>query len=220
MFWRSLRTLLFVTPCPCCGRHARTLLCADCQRQLQACQLKKTLLPGRGLFPLFVWGTYAGPLKRAIAHLKYDQQPELGVLLGQWLGHAWLEQPNPPSTSMIVVPIPLHPDKQKERGFNQAELIARGFCRVTGLPLAPNGLIRQKNTTAMFELSLADRQRNVMNAFRVGSGLKRHHQVLLCDDIYTTGTTVQAAAQTLQYSNISVCGVITIAATPQRRPRD
>ncbi|MDG2990755.1 ComF family protein [Candidatus Synechococcus calcipolaris G9] len=215
MFWRSLRTLLFVNPCPCCGRRSPALICGHCQRQLQTCQLKSSLLNGRGLFPLFAWGSYGGPLKRAIAHLKYDQHPELGVLFGQWLAESWLANPTRPTGAITVVPIPLHPEKLKQRGFNQAELIARGFCRITGLPLAPQGLIRQKNTLAMFQLSLADRQRNAMNAFRLGSGLKRHHHVLLCDDIYTTGTTVQTAAQTLQSHNISVCGVIVVAATPQ-----
>lgn len=219
MLWRSLRTLLFVNSCPCCGRRSPTLICVDCQRQLQTCQLKSSHLSERGLFPLIAWGSYAGPLKRAIAHLKYDQHPELGVLLGQWLAESWLNHPTLPTGAITVVPIPLHPEKLKLRGFNQAELIARGFCRTTGFPLAPHGLTRQKNTAAMFELSLADRQRNIMNAFRLGSGLKTHHQVLLCDDIYTTGTTIQAAAQTLQSHSISVCGVVVVAATPQGNHR-
>jgi predicted amidophosphoribosyltransferase len=117
---------------------------------------------------------------------------------------------------IIVVPIPLHPEKLKTRGFNQAELIARGFCRVTGYSLQNSGLVRVKNTQPMFGLNSQERQENIQSAFALG---KQFHSrfpqtpVLLIDDIYTTGVTAKEAATVLRQQGIEVLGIGAIASS-------
>ncbi len=112
----------------------------------------------------------------------------------------------------------MHLDKQRQRGFNQAELIARSFCRHTGLPLLAQGLQRTQATQAQFELSPAERQRNVAQAFAIGPTLhqKRRQKrnpppVLLLDDIYTTGATIGAIAQVLTAAQIPIAGIVVVA---------
>jgi ComF family protein len=163
------------------------------------------------------WGEYSGTLKRAIASLKYENHPELARPLGQWLAESWLKAPLS-RQSVTVVPIPLHPTKAAQRGFNQAELIARSFCEATGLPLKRDGLARIQATEAQFSLSPQAREQNLAAAFALGQDFVRQRPigtVLLVDDIYTTGATVRSAAKVLRQQQISVCGVAAVAIAGQ-----
>ena len=157
---------------------------------------------------------YGGVLKRAIATLKYDKKTQVAQMLGSWLAEAWLNSPFT-ANQPIVTPIPLHATKLSERGFNQAELLARSFCQVTGLKLRSQGLERTRHTARQFELSGKEREQNLAGAFQLGSDFLHHRptrSVLILDDIYTTGATARSAAHTLRQAGIEVCGVVAIAA--------
>jgi ComF family protein len=131
------------------------------------------------------------------------------------LGQAWLKSPAATRTKKLtVVPIPLHPTKLQQRGFNQAELITRSFCEFTGYKEQPLGLERVRETKAQFGLSRQEREQNLTDAFVVSKSLLKHPSalpVLLVDDIYTTGATVRSAAQTLRRQGIEVYGLVAIA---------
>jgi ComF family protein len=205
--------------CPLCQRPTGKVFCVDCTRQLQRCQLSDRQIPSTEEIPVFAWGIYGGTLKRAIAALKYDKKPQIAQPLGFWLAEAWLNFPSA-SNQPIVTPIPLHASKLKDRGFNQAELLARSFCQVTGLKLRSQGLERARHTIRQFELSGKEREQNLAGAFQLGSDFLHRHParpVLLLDDIYTTGATARSAAQTLRQAGIEVCGVVAIAAALQRK---
>lgn len=214
--------LFLQSNCPLCDRPAKNECCPSCQRQLQRCQLPNSGQFWQGELPVFVWGSYGGNLKRAIAALKYDNQPQLAEPLGGWLASAWRQFPiTPRPKSLIVVPIPLHPKKRQKRGYNQAELIARRFAQVTGYSHQPHGLERVRETEAQFGLSGQAREQNLVGAFTVGKSLVRHSHtpVLLVDDIYTTGATARSAAQALRQQGIPVCGLVAMAApTATARP--
>jgi ComF family protein len=212
---KGLLSLLLQDACPLCDRPAAEPICTYCQQQLKSCQLKSPSQFWSGEPPLFAWGAYSGKLKQAIATLKYDRHPQIGEVMGTWLAEAWLRSSlcakNQPLT---VVPIPLHPKKQQERGFNQAESIARGFCQVTGDRLQPRGLQRVRDTQAMFGLRAWERENNLKNAFSLGQRPQAHRPnspVLLVDDIYTTGTTVKEAAKLLRSQKIPVFGAVTLS---------
>ncbi len=176
-------------------------------------ELRQRHVYWQGQVPLFPWGIYRQDLKRAIATLKYNGRPELGNVLGEWLALAWHTSQIVDALPLQVVPIPLHTDKLKARGFNQAEIIAASFCRALELPLISHGLVRQRATQSMFQLTAAQRQANIQQAFTVGRGLKPQRWILLCDDIYTTGATARAAAETLQAAGYRVLGMISVAVT-------
>lgn len=211
----NLLSLLFFPQCPLCQRPAKNVFCHDCTRQLKRQSLSNPRLFWQGELPLFVWGNYGGVVKRAIASLKYDRHPNIAKPLGHWLGEAWLNASISPRTPKItVIPIPLHSSKLKQRGYNQAELIARSFCQYTGLKLQVQGLERVRDTTAQFGLKRSERLENLEKAFRVRKELLRRltaSPVLLLDDIYTTGATVSSAAKTLQQQGIQVWGVVAVA---------
>lgn len=209
----GLADLLLQAQCPLCQRTTAEIFCQDCQRQVQRCQLPSPTWTQQDQLPVFAWGRYNGALRRAIAAFKYENKPHLSRPLAQWLAHAWLGVTNQ-ATAFTVVPIPMHPDKQRQRGFNQAELLATHFCEQTRLPLKAQGLLRSRETAAQFQLSAGDREHNLADAFSLGAAFRKRSpsgSVLLLDDIYTTGATARSAAQTLRRHGIRVHGLIVLA---------
>ncbi|MBW4663033.1 MAG: ComF family protein [Chroococcus sp. CMT-3BRIN-NPC107] len=212
-----LLNLFLENRCPLCDRSTDTEFCLDCTKQLQRCQLAHSHKLEQQKLPVFAWGNYQGTLKRAIAALKYQNQPQIAHPLGTWLADAWLKSQFA-TNQVVVIPIPLHANRQKQRGYNQATLIAESFCSATGLKLQKLGLTRQKETAAQFSLSPQQREQNLNSAFELGTEFCRQRPkmpVLLVDDIYTTGATARFAAQTLQQQGIAVYGMVAIA-TSQR----
>ncbi len=211
--------LLFYGRCPLCDRLSPKILCPSCRCKLQALARspQPILLPS--LPPLIAWGQYEGALKQILVQLKYRHQSKLAIPLGHWLATAWVQQRQPSSQALAVVPIPLHRDRQQQRGYNQASLIAESFCKRTGLPLKHQGLIRQKPTAAQHQLSRQSRRQNLQQAFALGRDLQHPRSktttILLIDDIFTTGATMTAAVETLAAAGISTAALLTVAyATP------
>ncbi len=215
---RGLASLLFQSSCPLCQRWTSDYICQYCQRQIEVCKLKNGCQLWRGDLPVFVWGSYKEQLKQTIAALKYNNNPQLGELMGYWLGKAWLDSPlHTKEKKITAVPIPIHRKKLQHRGFNQAELIARGFCQITGYSLQPKGLARVRETQAMFGLTNKQRKQNLESAFAVGKDFQRslpRSPVLLIDDIYTTGATAAEATKILRSRKIQVLGIAVLSAAP------
>ena len=217
--FKNLLNLFFQSNCPFCQRPTNSEICLDCGRRLQQCHFANPKTLWKQPLPVFAWGKYGGMLKQTLAAIKYDYHPEIGRILGQYLGQAWLCHPPEDNSQPIVVPIPLHKKKLKERGYNQAQLIAEGFCLVTGLQLKSQGLQRSKQTTAQFSLSVTQRKQNLADAFSLGSDFRRlpKSPILLVDDIYTTGATAKSAIATLEKSGIEVQGLAAVAMAGQGR---
>ncbi|NEQ36527.1 MAG: ComF family protein [Okeania sp. SIO3I5] len=217
---------IFLKPnCPLCQRSADRELCQYCEKQVWRCQFPNggEIFPGE--IPVFIWGQYKDTLKRAIAAMKYEDNPQIARPLGYWLADGWLASSVANLDKVVVVPIPMHKKKQRERGFNQAELLANSFCEATGLQIRRNGLARVKQTQALFGLSRGERLETVKDAFVVGKDLRNRRprvSVLLVDDIYTTGATVNSAIEVLRKGGIRVVGVLAIATTkkpPAKKPQ-
>lgn len=210
--------LFLASKCPICQRSTLTDFCKDCDRQLKSCQISDPKKLWHGELPVFAWGIYGGTLKQALAALKYDNQPQVAQPLGEWLGEAWQKSHLGAGVKLTVVPIPLYAKKQQERGYNQAELLAANFCQITGLSLERHGLERIRDTKPQFGLSAIERQQNLAGAFRLGKDFRHHRldrQVLLLDDIYTSGETARQAVETLQKHGIRVYGIVAIATSRQ-----
>lgn len=219
---QSFLNIFLKSKCPLCERSTDKLICMDCDRQVSACKSSQFhQLPSPDL-NLFVWGVYDGSLKQAIATLKFKNHSELSQPLGIKIGEVWNQDvfaqnlvkntQNLPK-NLKVVPIPMHPEKLQSRGFNQAELLAQGFCNATRLAIAPSILKRIKNTKPQIDTkSKQEREDNLSSAFEVSQNFNRNLAVLLFDDIYTTGATINEAIATLKSVNIPVLGVVVLAA--------
>ena len=212
--FKTLLNFFLESNCALCERSSSEILCQYCMRQLDQCLISNPNDLWQKPLPVFAWGRYGGLLKRAIAAMKYDNHPEIASVLGHLLGEAWLLNGLSQQHKPVIVPIPLHPHKQKQRGFNQAALIAQSFCETTGLKIKQKGLERVRETEAQHSLSASDRNKNLASAFRVGQDLYKPptQKVLLLDDIYTTGATAKSAIQALHQSEIPVLGIAACAA--------
>lgn len=212
---RSFLDLFLRSPCPLCDRPSGPGgICLDCDRQLQHQRFSAPAQGWGGELPVFVWGQYGHILKRAIATMKYQGHPPLGQLLGSYLGQSWCQN-RVSSSPLVVVPIPLHGQKEKQRGFNQAAAIAQGFCGVTGYPLELRGLQRIKPTQALFALKPQERQQEIKDAFRLGHLAHRRPRqgILLIDDIYTTGSTAREVQRLLRAHRLPLTGIAAIASS-------
>jgi len=101
-----------------------------------------------------------------------------------------------------LIPIPLHKSRRRKRGFNQAELVARSLGRQWNLPVISDWLVRTRKTKPQKELSDLERRQNLKNAFQLSRNDVRLKKVLLIDDIYTTGSTMDAAASLLMENGV------------------
>ena len=137
-----------------------------------------------------------GTLQTLIHELKYGGMTALGVKLGERLGENIVNRLDVDCITALI-PVPLHPTKMRERGYNQSEFICRGIRRVTGLPISMSLLRRSKYTDSQTQLTLAERLENVRNAFAAGRksmASAYDGTFLLVDDVITTGATIIACA--------------------------
>lgn len=111
----------------------------------------------------------------------------------------------------IVVPVPLHPSRLRGRGYNQAALLAWALSRRIGLPMDEESLCRVRATLPQMRLPAADRRRNVEDAFRCTTDRLSGRQVLLVDDVCTTGATLEACADALRKGGARSVWAFTLA---------
>ena len=139
---------------------------------------------------------YAPPVDHFIRELKFHQQLGLAHLLGERLAQRLMRETRRPD---LILPVPLHGARLRERGYNQALEIARPVARALNTPLDFGSLVRVRATVPQTGMTLAARRKNLRGAFawRAGSDVK-NLRVALVDDVMTTGSTVQAAAQCLR----------------------
>ena len=146
-----------------------------------------------------------GKVQHLIHELKYKGNKDAGVFLGQELGKTMQEAPLFQGIDWLV-PVPLHPKRERERGYNQSLMIAQGISEVTGVPVLDNVLLRSVNTATQTHKSKEERWKNVKDIFEL-----RHPErlegkyVLLVDDVVTTGSTLEACALTMsKVSDITI----------------
>lgn len=151
--------------------------------------------------PHFAAFVYGGAMARAITRFKYERRPDLGRPLADLLWGEFEPHARGPD---LVVPVPLHPRRLAERGFNQSALLAARVAWQLDVPLAPRALRRVRDTPRQATLGRAARRANVEGAFEVRDArIVRGRTVLLVDDVRTTGATLRACAGALLESGAS-----------------
>ena len=154
-------------------------------------------------------GVYEGALRASVLRLKHE--PHICRKLSAQLVNTLSREPLSQATR--IVPVPLHPEREQARGFNQATLIGRELSRATSLPLDEVSLIRSHHTNRhRAGMDARGRRETVANAFRVTyPALIAGERVLLVDDVFTTGATVSSCAETLLAAGAAEVFVLTIA---------
>ncbi len=119
-----------------------------------------------------------------------------------------------------LVPVPVHAVRRRERGYNQAEIIASGLAASTTVPVWPKALSRRRATRSQTRLSKGERGRNLDGAFSAAPGLVRGKRLLLIDDVYTTGATTEACAASLLAAGAAEVAVFALARVEPGSPEN
>lgn len=186
--------------CKKCGKEVfseHMEYCLDCTRHKRSFQSGVALL------------NYNDTAQKSMAAIKYRNRREyldfyaqaITFRYGKWMARI---QPD------ALIPVPVHPARLRKRGFNQAEELANRLSRMTGIPVNSKLLIRTRKTAPQKELSPAERLNNLQQAFAVSSifqhsdsiSLSIPSRVILVDDIYTTGSTVESCSRILKQSGV------------------
>jgi competence protein ComFC len=161
------------------------------------------------------WAAYGPSLTAAIMLLKYEEVTRLGDWFAARLAelHSRLSDDDPAAWSAaVVVPVPLHPERRRERGYNQADMIARPFAKRLGLPFRPYLLARIKPRPARLVLSRSEHWESVRNAYATREGLRVDNlRILLVDDVMTTGATLDACSRALRKAGAAEVIALTVA---------
>jgi len=140
------------------------------------------------------WAEFGGPIRNALHDLKYRKNIGLGESLSQNL--IFLLKQNHWEID-LVLPVPLGEERKNQRGYNQASLIAKPLASDLKLPYNPRILFRIRETISQVELSLAERQENVKEAFQTYRDHVHEKRILIIDDVTTSGSTLNACSKTL-----------------------
>lgn len=243
----SLFATLFPSDCRLCGSPliniSRLPVCQECLDAMtplhrQLCQICGETLPDSNFLsgdeqsericsickrvrPAFAkavaYGSYEGGLRELIHLLKYDGVRPAANVLGRMLSDV-LETITPLLCgSVVVIPVPLHARKLRQRGFNQSELIAKAALKLrytSDMELAPELLVRRRETQSQIGLTSHQRRENMRGAFAVSEPKRiQNRQILLVDDVLTTGTTASECARVLVKAGASNVIVATVART-------
>ncbi len=190
--------------CPLCGRFedgpAEGHICRRCLARWPAFSRHRSC------------GVYGGALRDIILLFKYRKYAPLSRPLARFAASCLGDEAELWDGVDGLVPVPLHPSRRRDRGFNQARLLARDLAKPRGLPVLAGALVKVRNTPAQAGLKASDRERNVRGVYAVRRPERvRGRTLLLVDDVTTTGATVRECARVLAAAGAKEVRAITLA---------
>lgn len=215
---KSLLDILEFNYCLCDANQKRTPLSAYSDQKTGKCSNCKN----KALSGLYFALNYKEKflVKKLIRQFKYKPfLKELAEPLAQILTEHFIKTGKNTDEiweNSVLIPVPLHIKKLKERGYNQSELLSYELSKIVKIPVLPNVLIKTKNTSSQMELKKQEREKNLAGAFTVNQncvspGLTQFSKIFLVDDVYTTGSTMQECALALLRAGAKSVWGITIA---------
>jgi ComF family protein len=224
----NLKDLMRIIKPPRCGACRRPLLgneeclCHRCMAELPRTNMH-TMAENPvaqmywGRIPLeratsFIYYRHDSPVQRFIHRMKYRGRKEYGYMMGRLMGRELMASGFFDGVD-FVVPVPLHPKKERQRGYNQSEWIARGVAEVTGVPLRTDIVVRCRNTETQTRKLHNERMANVADAFvlRAGAESLAGRHILIVDDVLTTSATTIACADAFRHVPDVRFSVLTLA---------
>lgn len=216
MLWREILKLVYPMHCPVCDEIVRPgeLICPECEGKIRMAsepvckrcgkvlsderkeyctdcgKIQHSFEQGKAVF------VYEGAMRQSMYRFKYSNKREYAEFFTQrtllmyegWIRRMGVE---------VIVPIPMYRGKVRRRGYNQAEVFAKALGRELNLPVETALVARMRDTRPQKELNDRQRRQNLKNAFQFTSNIVKYSRILLVDDIYTTGSTMDAVADVL-----------------------
>ena len=212
--YRTARQLIPAEPCALCSQptHSGIALCGSCKKSLPILQQSPTQLDQHKLWSeIIIPYRYSAPLAPMIQQLKFDHKLHYAKLFGSLMVNKLQQNMSEPPD--LILPIPLHPKRLRQRGFNQALEIIRGPARKLGIPIDLTSCIRNRHTEPQLALNAAKRKHNLENAFSLTRPLNGE-TIALFDDVITTGSTMRAVTHILKNGGAKNIQIWALAYTP------
>jgi len=221
------RILRIFSQCDLCGNatQQQTLICSSCladlplfkqgivQGDLLNWPAVNRALPHIYFDHLFCLSPYLAPFNHWLSQFKYQGRFELASLFASLLAKQWLKTQTTSSVDLILS-VPLHISKWQQRGYNQANLIAKPFSQILQLPYQGAALIRIKKNTSQVGQTGLQRRNNLANAFALRKPLSKEiKHVMLIDDVLTTGSTASEISKLLKNKGVDKVTVVTVCLT-------
>ncbi|MBR1786812.1 MAG: ComF family protein [Paludibacteraceae bacterium] len=208
--WNGLMDLFYPPLCYACGKYIENqenILCEECKKALPRTEHYKfrnnkvemlfwdiSKLQRGGAFCFYEHGS---DFRRLIHLAKYYGRPQIGEYLGSLAAEEYQKNGFFDGVDLLV-PVPLHPKRQRQRGYNQAEHICKGISKITGIPVDTTHLVRTKNNESQTHKTTEQRRLNTENIFQVRQPQAwRHKHIMLIDDVITTGSTIHACIKVI-----------------------
>ena len=222
--FKSLINLLFPRVCAACGNillEGEDTVCTTCRFLMPKTHYETNpdnplaqnffgQMPFNAVSAEFFFSK-TGKVQHLIHGLKYHHCRENGIFLGQEIGKSLLKASDFQGIDFII-PIPLHPKKEKIRGYNQSHVIAEGINEIMNIPIAENCLVRKVFTDTQTKKSREERWQNVKDIFNVEKPeILENKHVLVVDDVLTTGATLMSAGKALMQVDGIKISVVTAA---------
>ena len=198
-YFNILLDLIYKKKCYFCHSSKHSVkMCPNCYETLMFSDfIANRIIDGIDVFSA---GIYEKNLQKLIRGLKFHRQKELAFYLAKFMWE-YFEQLNIEGTFQVV-PVPLHKNRMKKRGYNHMELVAEEFCKLSGFIPNMNLIKRIKDTKPQYKLSRVQRLQNLSGAFEVDKTQLLDLPVLILDDICTTGSTFEEMIKSLKLENI------------------
>lgn len=181
------------------------------------CYDETELLPPQPLMfldnaPVFSATVYAKNITKLIRAVKYHNQYELAYYQAKLMYDFWKNTENA-DKNFLIVPVPLHKKRMKKRGYNHMSLVAREFSKLSGYDICEEIIVRVKDTKAQYKLSAEERKMNLYNAFKTERNLYNGENLLIIDDILTSGSTLKEIITELEKADITKITCFTTSCT-------
>ena len=209
---KKIIDLCYPNVCGFCGTITKEVICTKCILRWKECKqttiqknLAKSYQEYAYLFP------YTGLIRQRMIQYKFYGATYLYRFWGQMICQEkslrqWIQAYD------CIIPVPIHPKRKRKRGFNQAELVAKEIGSKLDIPVETNVLYKLVHNPPQSSLNKEKRKRNILQVYRLRNQyLIQGKKVLLLDDIYTTGNTVEACSRVIQQASVKKIGVLTIS---------
>lgn len=207
---------IYPQTCGICGKINENSLCKKCEKNLKKQSENQIIKDGEEIEykyfnELMYIFKYEGQIRKIILEYKFNEKAYIYLTFVNFLLKNEKIFENIKSYDTII-PVPISKKRQKERGYNQSLLIAREISNQTNLKLVNNCLIKTKNIVEQSKLNKEDRRQNIQGVYKLQNmQLIKNKKILLIDDIYTTGSTVNECSKILRQGNPSKIGVLVLA---------
>ena len=226
----NIIVLFWPETCPFCQKVCKEGICTECRERLEFLRIRepRCMQCGKQIRSmekeycydcmhthhyyeqgLSLWN-HKAPVNQSIYQFKYHNQRRYGELYSQELVKNFqkeIRRWNPD----VIIPVPLHRARRRKRGYNQAQILAENLGRMLCIPVDSKSLARRKKTSPQKKLGHNERKKKLKNAFAVTPAFRSVRKVLLVDDIYTTGNTLDAAAKALKEKGVEKVYFLTIS---------